>query len=85
MTTLDEFSNDEIIGAFGADEIIACDPRSKPRRRGTIIGVAHGRLWVQWFGSGLRRWIPTNQVFDWRRRTGPIPRRGYVVGYHGSC
>jgi hypothetical protein len=86
MPTLDTILTRKLfLDEFGGDEIVACDPRSTPRRRGTIHGWMGDRLWVEWFDSGRKNWIATNRVHDWKDRRDPIPRRGYVVRAAEMC
>lgn len=62
------------------DEIVACDRRHSPLRRGTIAGISGvSRLWVEWFDSGRRTWINVGMIYNWEGCTDPIPKRGYVV------
>jgi hypothetical protein len=77
--TLDTLLTRENLLEWGADEIVACDPRHPRRRRGTILGITTKRLWVEWFDSGRKTWVDAKNVRNWEGCTEPIPRRGFVV------
>jgi hypothetical protein len=79
MATLDTILTRDNLDQWGADEIVACDPRHNPRRRGTVLGLSTTRLYVEWFDTERRTWVAASSVHDWSGRTDPIPTRGYVM------
>lgn len=84
--TLDTILTKQLfLDEIGADEIVSCDPRTTPRRRGTVLGRTGNRLWVEWFDSGRKVWIDAKHVRYWKGRTDAIPRRGYVVQANEGC
>jgi hypothetical protein len=84
--TLDKILTKQLFSEeIGGDEIVACDPRNTPRRRGTVVARSGNRLWVEWFHTDRHTWIDASRVYYWKDCNDPIPRRGYVMQANESC